>query len=119
MRLMPPPYPPARDETTEPGLGALALRQENARLLGENTRLRSERNEARQERDELRASDALPSVPPPLPGQRRRKAVALGTAAGIGGGLLLAARLVLRAVADQWPEYAPIAEGFLVLLGGP
>jgi hypothetical protein len=119
MRLVPPPYPPAVDETTEPGLGAMALRLENARLLAENSRLRTERNDARLERDELRASDAtLVSFPPPTPGQRRRKAMVVGGALGTGAGLLVVARVVLRAVADRWPEYAPVADFLISLMGG-
>jgi hypothetical protein len=61
---MPPPFPPARDIDTEPGMGLLALKAENARL-------RRERDEAR---EELASS---PSTPPPT----RRQAI-VGTTMG-------------------------------------
>lgn len=101
---LPPPFLRAVEDVTEPGLGALALRQENARLMEDNARLRRERNEARAEKTS--------TAPPP----RRGKGLAVGAAAG--SGLFLALRLVLRAVADQWPEYAPLAEALLGMLGG-
>ncbi len=107
---LPPPFPPAREESTEPGLGAMALRMEVARLLQENGRLRRERNEAR-----TLAAEA-PSIPPPP--TRGRKVAIMGTAATAGGALFLVARLILRFVAEQWPELAPLCEGLLGVLGG-
>lgn len=41
--IRPPPFPPSRDETTEPGIG---MTRETIALRKENARLRSERNEA-------------------------------------------------------------------------
>lgn len=116
---LPPPFLRAVEVDTEPGLGAMALKTEIARLLTENGRLRSERNDARLERDGLRAELVSPdSLPPPTPRQRRHKVMVVGAAAGVGGGVLVLARLVLRFVADQWPEYAPLVDGLLGILGG-
>lgn len=106
---LPPPFLRAVEEVTEPGLGVMQLKMEIARLLGENGRLRRERNEAR-------TLAESPSVPPPA--TRGRKVAVMGAAAGVGGVLLLLARLVLRFVADQWPEYAPLADSLLGVLGG-
>ncbi len=90
--LLPPPFPRAVEVETEPGLGLLALKAENARL-------RRERNEARAA---LSGSD---SVPPPT---RRQKAV--GVSLGLGKWAVLLALLptVGAALTKIWPEYADV-----------
>lgn len=113
----PPPLPPylrAVEVDTEPGLGALALRQENAALRSENGRLRSQRDEARLERDELRSLSDPSGHPPPT----RRQARVMVGAAGAGAGLFLVARVILRFIADQWPETAPLVDAVMPFLGG-
>lgn len=113
----PPPLPPflrAVDVDTEPGVGLLAVKAELQRAVDENARLRRQRDEARLERDDLRALSDPSERPPPT---RRQKTVVMG-AVGAGAGLFVIARVVLRFVADQWPEYAPLAEAVLSVLGG-
>jgi hypothetical protein len=93
---------------TEPGLGLLALKAENARL-------RRERNEAREE------LASTPSVPPPTPRQRRArrtKATLLaGASAGVGVALYPLVALVLQAVARRWPELQTLVDFLLPVLG--
>jgi hypothetical protein len=105
--MRPPPLP--RDLPTEPGLGLLALKAENARL-------RLERDEARLERDEAQAAlaDAADSLPPPTSHQRRvRRAVSVGKYA-----TLLAVLPVLgAAVAEWWPQYAGLVDTVLRAVG--
>lgn len=100
--MMPPPFPPARDADTEPGIHSaqdvLALRRENARL--------------RRERDELR--DASPSVPPPT---RRQRTVKTALLTGKWAVLLPLVALGARAAARQWPELTELVDGVLGALG--
>lgn len=99
---MPPPFPPARDADTEPGIHSaqdvLALRRENARL--------------RRERDELR--DRPSSTPPPTRKQRNVKAALI---TGKWAVLLPVVALAARAAARQWPEITEIVDGVLGALG--
>ncbi len=93
-----PPFPPANDEVTEPGLGLLALKAENARL--------------RRERDEARAL-ARGSVPPPGRGRVAKVAILTGKLAVLAPVILMAARLV----AKKWPETAELVEVVIDALG--
>lgn len=105
MTVLPPPFPPARDLDTEPGLGLLALKNENARL--------------RQERDDLRAAlGEVDSTPPPrTPRQRRAKAALLaGTGAGAAMALYPLVRLLCLAAAKKWPELQPVVDFLLPVL---
>ena len=99
---MPPPFPPARDADTEPGIHSaqdvLALRRDNARL--------------RRQRDELLERPS--SIPPPTRGQKRAK-VALIT--GKWAVLLPMVALAARAAARQWPEITEIVDGILGAFG--
>lgn len=106
--LRPPPlptFPPARDDTTEPGLGLLALKQENARL-------RRERDAAlAAPYDEETASD---EEPPPT---RRQKAVRV-TVRTVGGALAVAlVGLVSSVVEHRWPAFASLVHGIIGNLG--
>jgi len=100
---LPPPFPKAVEVETEPGLGLLALKAENARL-------RRERNEAR---DALSGSD---SVPPPT---RRQKAVGatVGTVQWLGVATLLVTVAVQIASAYRPGLVGPLQQ-LLQLLGG-
>lgn len=88
--IRPPPFPPARDETTEPGIG---MSRETIALRKENARLRSERNEA--------LAQVPESLPPPT---RTQKAagVTLSTVQWLG-----VASLVLTAAAQIASAYRP------------
>lgn len=90
--MLPPPLPPfgeARDVDTEPGVGLLALRLENARL--------------RRERDQ--ALDQLDAgTPPPLPTLRASRLKLVGKWAAVGTVLGLLAPLIEHYV----PQYAAI-----------
>lgn len=92
------------DSDTEPGVGVIAVRQENARLMADNIRLRGERNAAH-------AALAQASTP------TWRKVISLGTAVGVGVGVgvFVLARLVLRAVFERWPH---VGDAVLGALGG-
>lgn len=99
---LPPPFPKAIEVDTEPGLGLLALKAENARL-------RRERNEAREQ------LAAKPSTPPPRTvGQKTLGALARGSKYA---GLFTAGALGLRLASKQWPQYAEFIEGILGALG--
>lgn len=99
-----PPYPRAVEADTEPGIGIISLKQENARLMADNIRLRGERNAAH-------AALAQASAP------TWRKVISLGTAVGVGTGvcLFVLLRLALRAVFDRWPH---LGDAVLGALGG-
>ncbi len=92
----PPPYPSAVDEVTEPGLGLLALKAENARL--------------RRERDEARAL-ARGSLPPGR-GRPAKVAILTGQLAVFTPVLLVAARLV----AKRWPESTELVDAIIAAL---
>ena len=95
--IRPPPFPPAQDVSTEPGLGLLALKAENARL-------RRERNDARRALEE--------ETPPPLP--RRRMS-------GLNKSLIAAAMalapLLYPIIEHYVPEYAAVIHEIVGLLG--
>ena len=96
-----PPFPPANDEvevTTEPGLGLLALKAENARL--------------RRERDEARAL-ARGSLPPPGRGRAAKAIILTGQLAVLAPVIIVAARLV----AKRWPETAELVEALIGAIG--
>lgn len=98
----PPPLPPLRvvnDTDTEPGLGLIAVKQENARL-------RQERDEARQERDSLRAGVTI-SEPPP---SKRAKNILAGTKYAA---LVPLIALAGRAAARKWPQLQELVDGIL------
>lgn len=105
MSRFPPPFPPALEVDTEPGLGLLALKNENARL--------------RQERDDLRAAlSESDSVPPPPTRRQRRAKVALvaGGSAGAAMALYPIVRLLCAALAKKWPELQPVVDFLLPVL---
>lgn len=91
---------------TEPGLGLMAVKLENARL--------------RQERDDLRALMEVPdSLPPPTPRQRRTRtkmAVLAGGSVGLGAALYPVFALLLRLAAQKWPDLQPIVDFLLPVL---
>jgi len=95
--MFPPPFPPAEEPITEPGLGLLALKAENARL--------------RRERDEARAL-ARGSLPPGR-GRAAKAAILTGQLAVLAPVVLVAARLV----AKRWPETAELVEALLGAMG--
>ena len=105
---LPPPFPPARDIDTEPGMGLLALK-------GENARLRRERDDARAERDELLSNPS--SIPPPT---RRQKAVGVtvGTVQWLGVFTLIVTAAVQIASVYRPGLVGPLKQ-LQQLLGGP
>jgi hypothetical protein len=92
-----PPFPPANDEVTEPGLGLLALKAENARL--------------RRERDEALA--LARNSAPPTRGRVAQAAILTGKLAVLAPVILMAARFV----AKRWPESAELVEAVIQALG--
>lgn len=86
--MRPPPFPRAKDEETEPGVGLIALKQENARL--------------RWERDLAR--DELQDRPPRLPPLRKSRVKFVGKWAVIGALIGGAAPLLEHFV----PKYAEL-----------
>ena len=102
----PPPLPPLRvvgDVDTEPGLGLLAVKQENAQL-------RQERDAARQERDTLRAGV---SVAPPPSSKRAQNLLAGGKYAALIPLVVFAAGLAER----KWPQFKDLIDGLMKALG--
>ncbi len=99
-----PPLPPVKaDIDTEPGLGLLAVKQENARL-------RQERDEARQERDTLRANITI--LPPP-PSKRVQNLLAGGKYATLIPVVVLLAGLAER----KWPDFKDLIDGIMKAAG--
>ncbi len=99
-----PPLPPIKvDIDTEPGLGLLAVKQENKRL-------RMERDEARQERDSLRASITI--LPPP-PSKRVKNLLAGGKYATLIPVVVLVAGVAER----QWPQFKDLIDGIMKWCG--
>lgn len=103
----PPPFPVARDEVTQPGIG---LDIEKLTLKRENMRLRQERNEARG----LLADAVRETVPPPT---RKQKLVKAGLTSAQWALLVGVAGVVLPAVAKKWPAYADLVQAVLANLG--
>jgi len=93
----------ARDGDTEPGLGLLALKEENARL-------RRERNEARAS---LLTTSEPGSTPPPT---RRQRNARFGLALGKYAVLLTVLPALGAAVAKRWPEFADVVGVLLQVL---
>jgi hypothetical protein len=100
---MPPPYPPAVDEITEPGLGLLAVKAERDRALAEAARYRRERDEAR--------ALARGSLPPGR-GRTAKAAILTGQLAVLTPVILVAARIVAR----RWPETAELVDAIIAAL---
>lgn len=106
-----PPFDSANDVDTEPGVGIIALRQENARL--------------RRERDDARR--ALSNAPPPLParvtesdtGERAiaRSKAQVARLLGKWAFLLGAVPFIGAAVARKWPQYADLVDVALHAVG--
>lgn len=101
--MRPPPLPRS-SEATEPGLGLLALKNENARL-------RRERNEAR---DALLTGSAPGSSPPPT---RRQRNVGHVISLGKYAALLTILPALGAVVAKHWPEYADVVQAIISVLG--
>lgn len=91
-------------DDTEPGIGLIALKQENAQL-------RRERDEARQERDTLRANVTI--LPPPP--SKRAQTVLAGTKYAV---LIPVIALLGRAAAKKWPQLQDLIDGLLQVFGG-
>lgn len=101
----------AKEADTEPGIfstaDAMALRKENLRLERSNAAL----TKALAERE---------SLPPPMfseVGSRQRRVRKVGIELGKFAVLLPVAGLLLRAAANQWPEFGGLIEGALEALG--
>lgn len=107
----PPPLPPfgaANDVETEPGIGLISLKQENARL-------RRERDEARQ----ALASTPDSEPPPTRPSDRVRRAAKMKVAALFTGKYVLLPPLVIilaRYAQKRWPQFAELIDGVVQLL---
>jgi len=98
--MLPPPLPPfpkARDEDTEPGVGLLALKAENARL----------RNALA---DALEGPDT--DTPPPLPWLRLSRVKLVGMFTTAAAVLALVAPLIEHHV----PQYASLVHELAALL---
>jgi hypothetical protein len=108
--IRPPPFPKARDEITEPGIG---INPEVMTLRRENMRLRRERNAAKEELAHALTSSApgVGSIPPDL----TRKQRTLKTLAKTGGYTLLVSVLMAVApmLAKKWPAYADVITAVL------
>jgi hypothetical protein len=106
-QLRPPPlptFPPANDISTEPGLGLLAMKLENARL-------RRERDEARALLPEETESE---DDPPPT----RKQRLVRGSVRTVGGALAVAlVGLVSSVVEHRWPAFASLVHGIIGNLG--
>lgn len=98
-QLRPPPLPRSFEDT-EPGLGLLAAKQENAQL-------RMERDKARRERDAARSS----SPPPRRHG--KRVAIELGKLAFAAPVLIIAGKMA----AKRWPEFGDLIDAVLDAVG--
>jgi hypothetical protein len=108
----PPAVPPklpdfvsANDVDTEPGVGLISLKQENARL-------RKERNDAR---EQLMAQSDPGSVPPGASSkQKTLKAALAGTKYAV---LVPVIAFAARAAARKWPQITEVVDGVLQVLG--
>ena len=108
----PPPYPVARDEITQPGMG---LDVEKLTLKRENLRLRKERNEARQQLSRALTESASGSVPPDL--TRKQKAARLGLSAATVTLLTAVVGVLVPIIERNWPAYAGIIRAIQQNLG--
>lgn len=101
--IRPPPFPPARDADTEPGIG---MSRETIALRKENARLRSERN------------DALAAVPDTLPPPTRKQRTVAAVLAGSKYALLLPVLAFTgRALARKYPQLQDLIDAVLQGLG--
>lgn len=109
-QIRPPPFPKARDEITEPGIGQSPR---EAQLIRDLTRIRRERNQAIRERDAALTSSApgVGSIPPDL----TRKQRTMNTLVKTGGYTLLVSVLMAVApmLAKKWPAYADVITAVL------
>lgn len=93
--IRPPPFPPAKDVETEPGLGLLALKAENAKLR------------------QALASSMAEDSPPPLPALRMSRVKLVGKWAAIGTLLGLAMPVLEHFV----PQYADLIHELAKAIG--
>jgi len=112
--MRPPPYPPpfpvARDEVTQPGIG---VDMERLTLKRENMRLRQERNAAREQLTNALTSSA-PGLAPRTRGQKAGKvAIELGKFAAMAPVLVIAGKLA----AKHWPEFSDLIDAILGAFG--
>ncbi len=102
---IPPPLPPfgaANDVETEPGIGLISLKQENARL--------------RRERDAAR--EALTgSTPTPVPPSGKGKTLKVALAGTKYAALVPVIAFAARAAARKWPQITEIVDAILEGLG--
>lgn len=107
------PFDPANDVPTEPGIGIVSPKQENARL-------RRERDEARDALAATASGDTADSEPPPTrPSERVRRAAKARAAALFTGKWVLLPPLLLilaRYAQKRWPQFADLIDWAMQVL---